>query len=167
MTRPLAALVCILFMSFALIPFPAFSFDLTDTLSETREGFQKDLNHRQRVQNETARRQKEEADRRWRNRDKFQDACYKFEVGSDIHTACMGEFPATIRNERARNIMQGYCGALGSDSFSSDLSYVCSRGVSGCSILRNGDAAYACQQCGGTRRWLAVYSLGGLIKCYK
>lgn len=167
MTGRLVHFLVALVLSACVVPFPALSLDLTETLSETLPGFQKDQSKRQQIQNETARRQKEEADRRWRNRDKFQDACYKFKAGSDIHTACMGQYPNTIRNDRARNIMQGYCGTLGSDPFSSRLSYVCDRGVSGCSILENSKASYACQQCGGTRRWLAVYALGGIIMCHK
>lgn len=100
------------------------------------------------------------------NRDRSKDVCYQLPSGSDAQIACLGEHIGAIRDDRARLIMQGNCFALGSSDFSSDLSYVCSNGVRACSIFDNGDAAYHCRECGATRRWLAVYSLGSIIQCF-
>lgn len=101
-------------------------------------------------------------------RDRSRDFCYALPAGSDAQIACLGDYPNAIRDDRARNIMLGYCYSLGSNSdFTQDLSYICSEGPRGCSLLDNGKAAYWCSECGGTRSWLAVYSLGHIIQCRK
>lgn len=105
---------------------------------------------------------------REQQRDRSRDFCYSLPMGSDAEKACRGEFVVTIQNDRARNILQGYCGALGaSTELNRDLSYICDTGVKGCPLLDNSDAAHWCTQCGGTRNWLATYSLGYMIKCFR
>lgn len=98
--------------------------------------------------------------------DRQKDVCYQLPAGSDAQTACLGEHIMAIRNDRARNIMLGNCLSLGSSKSSSNLSYVCKNGPPACLTLDDGDAAYHCKQCGATRRWLAVYSLGHTIRCF-
>ena len=101
-------------------------------------------------------------------RDKSKDVCYQFKSGSDLQTACLGEYPYSVKSERARNLLLGNCYSMGSSSeLSNDLSYTCERGVSGCATFDDGDAAYWCTQCNASTQWLAVYSYGRIIQCYK
>ncbi len=159
-------ILCLLF-SIAMGNSPAYSFDLTNTLKQTEGDFNNAVKDGKRKERE-AQQRAAEREERLRNRDRSNDVCYSFPSGSDVQTACLNEYPNSVKNERARNILLGYCASMGDSSdFSSALSYICSNGKSACSILKDGDAAYHCDQCGATRRWLAVYSLGRLIKCFK
>ena len=144
-----------------------FAGDLSDALSTTKKGFESNVQ-----KNKTIRRQNEidaarRAKERSQNRDRSKDVCYQMPSGSDVQTACLAEYPNAVRNERARNLLLGYCNSMGGYSeLSKDLSYICTTGKSGCSVLDDTNAGYWCGQCGGTRRWLAVYSLGRIIQCY-
>ncbi len=101
-------------------------------------------------------------------RDRSRDFCFALPSGSDAQKACRNEFVLTIEDKRAWNIMQGYCGSLDTSSeLNRDISYICSVGASGCSLLDDSDASYMCRECGGTRSWLATYSLGYAIQCFK
>ena len=161
------ALLCGLAMT-APVPSAAGSLDVQGALNSLQGEYenskkQRDLQRKQNAQ-EAARKAKENA----ANRDRSKDVCYQMESGSDAQTACLGEHVYAIRDKRAQNIMLGHCYSLGASSdFNSDLSYVCSEGKRGCSILDDGEASYWCGECGGTRRWLAVYSLGTIIQCFK
>ena len=105
---------------------------------------------------------------RSQSRDRSDDVCYQLKVGSDAQIACLGDHIFAIKNDRARNIMLGNCNHFGaSTSLDADLSYICNTGPKACSILNNNDAAYWCQQCDASRRWMAVYSLGRTIQCFK
>lgn len=139
------------------------SLDLTDLLNQTESDYNQGIKDGEQIERDAARQAAERA----RNRDTSNDVCYQMPSGSDAQTACLGKYPNSVRNERARNILLGYCSSMGDNTeLSNDLSYVCSNGVSACSSFDDGDAAYHCRQCGATPRWLAVYSLGHLIKCF-
>ena len=61
--------------------------------------------------------------------------------GSDVQTACLAEYPNAVRNERVRNLLLGYCNSMGGYSeLSKDLSYICTTGKSGCSVLDDTNA---------------------------
>lgn len=110
----------------------------------------------------------EEAARRAAQRDRSRDFCFALPNGSDAQKACRSEFVSSIEDKRAWSIMHGFCGSLGpSSDFNNDLSYICSVGSSGCGLLDDSDASYWCRECGGTRSWLATYSLGYIIQCFK
>lgn len=146
---------------------PVFASDFTDLLRRGESSFRSEHQaHRDSI-SEQRRRAAAAARERERNRDRSRDVCYQLSAGSDAQLACLGDNVYAIRNERARNILLGHCHSLGSSSFDRDLGYICSVGSSGCHSLRNGDASYWCTQCGGTRRWLAVYSLGHVLQCYR
>jgi hypothetical protein len=110
---------------------------------------------------------REERQNNWANRDKSKDVCFMLPSGSDAHYACM-EMPAVVKDKRAQNILYGYCGSLGpSSKMNRALEFVCYEGKKGCGIINDSNAAYWCDQCGGTRKWLAVYSLGHVIQCHR
>ena len=109
-----------------------------------------------------------EAAEAMRDRDRSKDVCYQLPSGSDMQTACLGDYPYAVQNERARNLLLGNCFNMGSSTeLSNDLSYVCERGPSACSVFDDGDAAYWCNECDASSRWLAVYSYGRIIQCFK
>lgn len=100
-------------------------------------------------------------------RDRSKDVCYQLPAGSDMQTACMGDYPMAVENDRARNLLLGNCLALGpSSELTNDLSYICSNGPRACNVLDDGNAAYWCGECNASSRWLAVYSYGRVIQCY-
>jgi len=145
-------------------PEPAHSFDLRDTLKQSESGFNSALKDGKRKERE-AKQRAAEREQRLKNRDRSNDVCYSFPSGSDLQNACLNEYPNLVKNERARNLLLGYCSSMGDSSdLSNALSYICDYGRKGCSLL--GEAAYHCDKCGATPRWLAVYSLGSLIQCY-
>jgi len=159
--------ILIFIFSFFLVSSPSVSIgqSLSDILQGSDKAFQDAARSSHQRVEEQRRRAAQQAEERARNRDRSNDVCYQMPSGSDAQTACFGEFPFSVRDERARNILLGHCSSLGSGTYNSNLSYVCSVGTQGCSVL-SGDASYWCQQCGGTRRWLAVYSLGHTIQCF-
>lgn len=143
---------------------PVYAGNLDGILEQTESDFNNKVSHYKEVDRQRAIAAAEAS----RNRDRSKDVCYTLPSGSDAQIACLGKYPNAVRNDRARNILLGYCYSLGaSTELNDDLSYICSNGVSACSSLDNGEAAYWCGQCGGTRRWLAVYSLGHTIQCFK
>lgn len=162
-----AALTGAMLTTGALASVPAWALDVGGAISNVEGAFDSATQQVDRTREEIKREQAGKAAERERTRDRSKDVCYSFEAGSDIQTACLNEYPMAVRNERARNILLGYCSSLGSSDFSSELSYVCREGAGGCSALSNGDAAYWCKQCAATRPWLAVYSLGSIIQCFK
>jgi len=141
-----------------LVACPASALDLTSDIDAASDS------HADRAN--TMNNNRNDRNARASSRDRSNDVCYQLRAGSDAQLACLGEHIAAIRDDRARYIMQGSCFGLGSSDFSSDLSYICDNGVNACSILDDNDAAYHCRECGATRRWLAVYSLGSIIQCF-
>lgn len=157
----------------ALFVAPAFSADYSDLLNQGEGSFNQSVQENEQwLQQEKARdaqraaEQKRHSREAWKNRDRSKDVCFQLDSGSDAQTACLGKHPHAVKNDRARNILLGYCSSMGGSSrFADNLSYVCYEGKKGCSIL-DGAASYWCDICGGTRRWLAVYSLGHTIQCF-
>lgn len=136
---------------------------LQGALDETRGDFNERFNDTQNAREQRQRERQQAA----QSRDRSRDVCYSLPNGSDAQTACLGDHPYAVKNERARNLLLGQCYAFSaSNELSQDLSYICANGVNSCSLLE-GDAAYWCHECDGTRRWLAVYSLGHIIQCFK
>lgn len=153
-----------LFLSCTFSVSNAQGLDLTELLKQTENDFNQGVQDGKKIERDTKRKAAERA----ANRDRSKDVCYQLPSGSDAQTACFGKYPNSVTNERARNILLGFCHSMGDHSeLSSDLSYVCSKGISACSSFDDGDAAYYCKQCGATRSWLAVYSLGHTIQCFK
>lgn len=139
------------------------SLDLTDLLNQTENDFNQGIEDGKQLERDAARR----AENRAANRDRSKDVCYQLPANSDAQIACLGEHPYAIRNDRARNIVLGICYSMGSNTeLSNDLTYVCENGVKACGVFDDGDAGYWCGECGATRTWLAVYSLGHIIQCY-
>lgn len=140
--------------------------DLTGTLNATRgEMSQAAEENKQNRKNINAQR-KAASEERARTRDQSWDICYQLPTGSDVQTACLGEYPHAISNDNARDLALGRCGGVSGSSFMDDLSYVCSRGVDGCNAIDDNDGAYWCRRCGATNRWLSTYALGTMIQCY-
>jgi hypothetical protein len=140
----------------------------SDTFDKADKNNQKWLEQEKKREIKQRQENRAAAARASKNRDRSKDVCYQLPSGSDAQTACLGKYPNSVKNERARNILLGYCYSMGSSSeLSNDLSYVCTNGISACSSFDDGDAAYHCKQCGATRSWLAVYSLGHVIQCFK
>ncbi len=163
MNRKFAALlVGLLFLSPSV---PARAFDLSGGNAATQDEFNSQANQVQQNRETIKRQQQEQAKRQWENRDKWKTMCYGLPSG-DAVTACLGEYPHAVENERARNILLGNCYALGSGDLSTALGAICKEGASKCSWLSNGEAAYYCQKCGGRREWAALYAMGHLIQCF-
>lgn len=121
----------------------------------------------QKTLDDNVKKEREAAAKRARERDRTDDVCFTLPAGSDAQTACLGKHPMAVRSEVARNLLLGNCGAVygdGSD-LNKNLSYACSHGVDGCFSFK-GDAAYWCKQSDASKRWLAVYSYGYIIKRY-
>lgn len=150
------------------LPSEAGSLDVQGALNSVQGTFDNAKKQRDLQRQKNAEEAERAARERAANRDRSKDVCYQLKAGSDAQIACLGDHIHAIKDKRAQNIMLGYCYSLGSSSdFNDDLSYICSEGKRGCNILEDGKAAYWCGECGGTRRWLAVYSLGTIIQCFK
>lgn len=161
LTRKILPLFALLF-SFIASASHGQSLDLTDLLNQTESDYNQGLKDGEQIERDIARQAAERA----RNRDTSNDFCYSID-NEDARQACLGE-PYLVSNLRARNILLGNCYAFDSNTdFDRDLQYICSEGKNGCSLLDNSTASYQCNQCGGTRRWLATYSLGTIIQCFK
>lgn len=138
------------------------SLDLTDLLNQTESDYNQGLERGEQIERDAARQAAERA----RNRDTSNDFCYAIS-NQDAQNSCLGE-PYRVTNLRAQNILLGNCYAFDTNTdFTRHLQYICTEGKRGCSLLDDSTAAYQCDQCGGTRRWLATYSLGTTIQCFK
>lgn len=143
------------------------SLDVGGALKSVQGEFDRAKDNRDDIREQNAQEAARRAAEAARNRDRSKDVCYQLPSGSDAQIACFGDHVMAIRDDRARNIMLGNCLVLGGSDFSNDLGYICQNGKTACSILSNGTAAYNCETCGASRRWLAVYSLGHTIQCFK
>lgn len=142
------------------------SLDLTGVLDDTRDDFNAGIREGEQIAKDQARRAAERAAERSRNRDNSNDFCYSIE-NQNAQNACL-EMPYAVTDSRAQNILLGNCYAFNTNSdLSRSIQYICAEGRRGCTLLDDSTAAYHCDQCGGTRRWIATYSLGTIIQCFK
>lgn len=133
-----------------------FALDLTSDIKEAENSHKKNASKMLKKRNQRI--------ERWNKALAPENFCYRF---SDVDTqnACFGH-SNRVQNIDARNILLGNCYVLREQLKDNGVSYACDKGVKGCGAIKNGSAAYNCQQCKGTRSWLAVYSLGSTIQCF-
>lgn len=100
-----------------------------------------------------------------RQRQKARNACQYFSGDLPVYYACRGEtdfLTSSSYAQVAAYILKDNCSlpAVGIQ-YLSDFSYICQKPrASSCSVLLNGfshDVSYACNSCGGTRKWLAMF----------
>ena len=162
----IAVLGCVMIV-LALVPTSTVkAFDLSGVHSGNDTTFDDGYARRAKERSDYAFEQKRRLQAAWQNRDRSKDVCFQFASNTDARRTCLGEEIGLIEDERARNIMFGYCASLGDGELARGLADICDRGADSCFQLDDTQAAIYCEKCGGTRNWLATYSLGHLIKCF-
>jgi hypothetical protein len=158
-------IACLLGLTFSS-PTHAGSIDVGGLIDSVEDDYNETIEKTKRVRKKNADDAKRKAAESARNRDKTNDFCYAID-NQDAQNACLG-LPYAVEDERARNILLGNCYAFKTNSkLSQHLQYICTEGKRGCSLLKDATASYQCGQCGGTRQWIATYSLGVTINCYR